>query len=103
LAPKYSSNPSDPHYSRDYSICNLALDCIPSEHQSQTTIDDAQGQNDSAPPDVRCRPDYAFAVLLVNVVMEEATDGLEEKRTNNDYADSWMAIAGFKLESKGKF
>jgi len=47
---------------------------------------------------VRCRPDYAFAVLLVNVVMEEATDGLEEKRTNNDYADSWMAVAGFKLK-----
>ena len=46
-------------------------------------------------------PDGAALVFLVDVVVEEAADGLEGEGADDDDADYGVAVAGCELEGAG--
>ena len=91
-------HPNQPDRPRYRPVRNLPLDRVPTQHQSQTPVDDPRGQYHAAPPDVRGAPGAAALVFLVDGVLDETADGLEGEGADDDDADYGVAVRGCELE-----
>ena len=65
-------NVYEPYHASDDSISNFAALGVVRKLEAETTIDDSQGDDDAAKPDVSVRPEAAVPVLLVHLVVNHA-------------------------------
>lgn len=98
MSPNSNTHPGQPHHTSNDTIGNLALDCIPAQHQAQATIDDSQGQDNATPPDMGDCPCGTLVILLIHVMMNEASDGLKGQSPDNDDANDGMTITSRELD-----
>ena len=50
--PHDHTEPADPNQAGDNPVCNLASGRVIGELQAQASVDDGQGEEEAAPPDV---------------------------------------------------
>lgn len=101
MPPHDNGHPDEPHRPGDDAVRDLPLDRVPAQHEAEAAVDDAQREDEPAPPDVRDGPDGAALVLFVHVVVDEAADGLENEGADDDDADDGVAVARRELERCG--
>lgn len=89
-----SCHPDEPDNARNDSIRDLAGASVVGQLKTKSTIDDAEGDQDSPKPEVSVRPDLSSLVFLEHDVMEDAENGLEEEQSEDDYANDWMVVGG---------
>ena len=95
-----NTEPDDPDQAGDNTISDFASRGVSGEFQAQASLDDGEGQDDAAPPDVRSGPDRSPSVSDVDGVVESAEDGLEDEGGDDGKADDGVVLAdlyGFEL------
>lgn len=100
LSPNGDSYPDEPHNTCNNTVCNLPLDCVPTKHQAQPTIDNSHSHYQTAPPDVRNGPDGTSVVLLIHIMMDKPSNWLEDESSDNDNANNRVAITGRQLKTR---
>ena len=103
MSPNSNSHPGEPHHTGNDTIGDAPLDRVvvyPCHHQTQATIDHSQSQENPTRPNMGDCPHGTLVVLLVHVMMDEASNGLKGESSNNDDANDGMTIAGRKLNVK---
>ena len=73
---------------------------VSTHHQAQAAIGHAQGQEDPARPDMRDCPHSALLILLIYVMVDEASNRLKDESTDNNDADNGMTVAGRELSAR---
>lgn len=100
----------------DDAVRDLAAARVVGELEAQASVDDAEGDDDAAEPDVAVGPDHAARVLLEQAVVQQSQDRLEENEHEEDDADDrvgfvelWISsyvsadgLSGVRFEVKGK-
>ena len=85
--PNGNTEPADPNYARDNAVCYLASRGVISEFQAQTSFDDGEGQDKTAPPDMESRPNRASLFSGVDGMVKSAEGGLEKESGDDSKAD----------------
>jgi len=93
LANEDGYNVDDPHYAGNDAVRDRTSFCVISEQESKTTVDDAEGNDDSAEPDMCIRDDCSGLELLEVGVVEETKDWLEEDHDKKKDADDGVRLA----------
>ena len=68
-------------------------------HQAQTAIDHSQSQKDSPRPGMSDRPCGTLMILLIHVMVDEASYGLKSESSDNDNSNDGMTITSRKLDA----
>lgn len=92
LAVDRGSDVSQPHDSRNDTVCNLSLARVVREAQTETAVDDAESDDDAAQPQVTVAPEHAARVLLEHEVVQKTEDWLEEQQNEDDDSDNWVCV-----------
>ena len=87
IMPDGNSDPDEPDDTRNDPICNLAFGCVAGELQAQASLDESEGEEDTAPPDVEGGPDGSSLFADEDGMMEGAEDGLEEESGDDGETD----------------
>lgn len=100
MSPDSNSHPNAPHHTGNNTISDLALDGIPTQHQAKATIDHSQRKEDPPRPDMRDCPRGTLVILLIRIMMNEASDGLKNESSDDNNANDRMAIASCELNAR---
>lgn len=68
--PQWNTNPDEPYQPRENPVDDLAVRCIGSKAQAQTTIDDTKRDNQTSEPHMQCRPTSWVGRGLVQAMMK---------------------------------
>jgi hypothetical protein len=71
-------------------ICNLARGSVVGKHETEATIDHAQGDDSPTKPKMGVRCEGSLALLLEALVVEETENGLEKDENEQDNSDDGM-------------
>ena len=88
--PHGNAQPDEPNHARNHSICDLATSRVVGELQAQSALDDGEGEEKAAPPDVQGRPDRSPLCFDVDGVVESTEDGLEDESGQDGNTDDGM-------------
>jgi len=78
LAVHSSGHPDEPDQACDDAVGDFAAAGVVGELETETAVDDADGDDDAAEPDVGVGPGGAAAVVLEGDVVDVAEEGLED-------------------------
>lgn len=92
LANDDRNDPHQPDKSGNDAVCDGAGAGVACEQETKTSVDHAEGQDDTAEPQVGVRPDCSALVLLVVVVVEDSEDGLEDEEDEKEDADYGVVL-----------
>lgn len=87
-----SGHPHEPNDTGNDAIGDLAFVGVVREPQAKATVDNAEGDQNAAEPEMCIGGSLASLVLLEEAVVDEAGDWLEEEKDEDDYADDWMVV-----------
>ncbi len=85
--PHGDAEPADPNDARDDPVCDLAAVRVGGEFQAQAALDEGEGEEEAAPPDVQGGPDGSAVLFDVDGVVEGAEDGLEDEGDDDGDTD----------------
>lgn len=77
----------EPDDAGDDAVGDGAVARVVGEQEAEAAVDDAEGDDEAAKPDVAVRPEGARLVLVVHLVVEHAQDRLEEDEHEEHDAD----------------
>ena len=90
--PHGHTGPDQPNDTRDDTIRDLATGRIMREFETETALDEGEGEEEATPPDVEGGVDGAAAGADVGGVVEGAEDGLEDEGDEDGDADDGVVF-----------
>lgn len=93
LAEDGGADVGQPDNSCNDSVSNLAALGIVCKLETETTVDDSEGDDDAAKPNMSVRPESAVPVFLVHLVVDHTEERLEEDEAKNDDTDDGVIFA----------
>ncbi len=80
-------HPSQPNYSSHDAVGGFPFCGVCSKFETQTAVDNADGDHGASEPDVHVGPDGAAVVLLVVGMVRQAAKRLDGEEADHDEAD----------------
>ena len=94
--PNRDTDPDEPNNTRDDAVGDFATGGVISELEAEAALDEGEGEEEAAPPDVEGGPDGSALGLDVDGVVEGAEDGLEEEGDDDDEADDGVVFVDLR-------
>ncbi len=95
--PHGDAEPADPNDARNDPVCNLAAVRVGGELQAEAALDEGEGEEEAAPPDVQGGPDGSAVLFDVDGVVEGAEDGLEDEGDDDGDADYGVVFVDLEM------
>ena len=86
----YNYNPKNPDSACNEAICDYCTRALPSQGETEKTVNDSNGDNHAPEPDVYVGVERSALVAFVLKVMDVAEDGLRDEKHDYDNAENRM-------------
>lgn len=87
-----NTEPAKPNDTRNHSICYLASGRVVGELEAQASLNDGEGQNGTAPPDMKVRPDRSLLCSNEGPMVKRTEDGLEDESDDDSDTDDGVVF-----------